>query len=196
MVFRRHSSVASAALVMGLVLLTFPLLGATSGASSSHLSKAPSLFSLTVAGPSGFVSAGVNPTTGRRTGAINIVEARAAGCDPTTLSASEWVGSVQRYFEHDTARPQAALILCVTQMRSANDAAGIRTRLLAGIGSSAIRLKDIPGAYLHATTGTAEEIFFAKGIYFVRVVSTDPAGSAMALTLGQNLTQREYLRLP
>jgi hypothetical protein len=174
-----------------MVLLTFPLLGATSGAANS-----PTLVSLTVAGPSGFKSAAVNPTTGRRTGVINIVEARSAGCDPTTLSASQWVGSVQRYFEHDTARPQASLILCVTRMRSANDAAAIRSRLLAAIGSSAISLKDIPGAYLHATSGTVEEIFFAKGDYFVRVVSTDPAGSAMALTLGQNLTQREYVRLP
>jgi hypothetical protein len=103
---------------------------------------------------------------------------------------------VQRYYEHDTARPQASLILCVTQMRTSSDAAAIRSRLLAAIGSSAISLKDIPGAYLHASSGTAEEIFFAKGDYFVRVISTDPAGSAMALTLGQNLTHREYARLP
>jgi hypothetical protein len=150
---------------------------------------------LTVAAPSGFKSAAVNPISGRRTGVINFAEAGAADCDPTTLIASQWVGSVERFFEHDTARPQATLILCVTQFRTANDAAAVRTRILNAIGSSAIRLKDIPAAYLHAS-GTSEEIFFAKGAYFVRVISTDPVGSAMALTLGQNLTQREYNRLP
>jgi hypothetical protein len=187
---RRHFTVASVALIAGMVLLTVPILGATSGAASTALT------SLVVAGPSGFKSAAVNPTTGQRTGVISIAVARSADCDPTTLSASQWVGSVQRYYEHDTARPQASLILCVTQMRTSSDAAAIRSRLLAAIGSSAISLKDIPGAYLHASSGTAEEIFFAKGDYFVRVISTDPAGSAMALTLGQNLTHREYARLP
>src|SRR5271155_1448591 len=196
MILRRHSSVATAALVVGLVLLTFAFIGATSGAASSHLSKAPSLVSLTVAGPSGFKSAAVNPTTGLRTGVIDISVAKSASCDPTTLSASQWVGSVLRYYEHDTARPQATLILCVTQFRTANDAAAVRSRLLTAIGSSAITLKDIHGAYLHATSDSAEELFFAKGVYFVRVVSTGPAGTAMALTLGQNLPQREYVRLP
>jgi hypothetical protein len=105
------------------------------------------------------------------------------------------VGSVQRYFEHDTSRPQAVLILCVTQLRSASDAVAIRSRLLTAIGTSVVTLQDIPGAYLHAS-GTSEEIFFAKGDYFVRVTSTDPVGSAMALTLGQNLARREYVRLP
>jgi hypothetical protein len=102
---------------------------------------------------------------------------------------------VQRYFEHDTARPQATLTLCVTQFRTANEAATLRSHLVTTIGSSVVKLADISGAYLHAS-GTSEEIFFAKGVYFVRVVSTDPVGSAMALTLGQNLTQREYVRLP
>jgi hypothetical protein len=176
-----------------MVLLTFPLLSAPSGAASSRTSK--TLASLVVAGPAGFKSAAVNPTTNRRTGAINIVEASSASCDTTTLSASQWVGSVQRYFEHDIDRPQATLTLCVTQFRTASEAAALRSHLVTTIGSSIVKLADISGAYLHAS-GTSEEILFAKGVYFVRVVSTDPVGSAMALTLGQNLTQREYVRLP
>jgi hypothetical protein len=194
MTIRRHSTLITATLVVGMVLLAFPLLGTASGAANSH-AKTTALASLTVAAPSGFKSAAVNPTSGRRTGSISFAVAGSAGCDPTALSASEWVGSVQRYFEHDSARPQATLILCVTQFRTAAYATAIRTRLLTVIGSSAVRLKDIPGTWLHAS-GTSEEIFFAKGVYLVRVVSTDPVGSAMALTLGQNLTQREYNRLP
>jgi hypothetical protein len=190
---RRHLTVAIAASVMGMVLLSIPLLGAPSGAVSAQ--KAPSLVSLTVGAPSGYHTDPTDQTSGGRTGRININEASSADCVPTSLSPAQWVGSVLRYFDKDAARPQSYLILCVTQMRTANEAAAVRTRLLTLIGSSAIRLKDIPGTYLHAT-GPAEELFFAKGVYFVRVVSTDLVGSAMGLTLGQNLTAREYARLP
>ena len=192
---RRHSTVATAALVAGMVLLTFPLLGAPSGAASSHLSKASSLVSLVVSGPTGFKSEPVDPTNHVRTGRINIVEARSAECDPTSLSPNQWVASVQRYFDKNPARPQSSLILCVTQFRTANQATANRNRILSAIGSSIVKLKDIPGAYLH-TSGSAEQIFFAKGDYFVRMVSVDPAGSAMALTLGMNLAHREFVRLP
>lgn len=105
------------------------------------------------------------------------------------------MATVLRFFDKDAARPQSTLILCVTQLRTANEAAAVRNRLVAAIGSSVIKLKDIPGAYLHAV-GAAEQIFFAKGVYFVRVVSTDLVGSAMGLTLGMNLAHREYARLP
>jgi hypothetical protein len=191
MSFRRYSTVASAALVMGMVFLTIPLLGAPSGAASSP----KTLVSLTVTGPNGYKTDPTDQTSGGRTGQITIAEASSADCDPTTLSPGQWVGSVLRYFDKNPARPQSYLILCVTQMRTANDAAAVRARLLTAIGSSVIRLKDIPGTYFYAT-GPAEQIFFAKGVYFVRVVSTDLAGTAMGLTLGQNLTAREYARLP
>lgn len=191
---RRHSTVATAALVMGMVLLTFPLLGAPSGAASSHLSKAPSLVSLVVAGPSGYTSEARDPTNKFRTGRINLSQASSTECDPTTLSAGQWVASVLRYFDNNSARPQSTLSLCVTQLRTANEAAAVRNRLVAVIGSSVIKLPDIPGAYLHAV-GSAEQIFFAKGVYFVRIVSTDTVGTAMGLTLGENLAHREYVRI-
>jgi hypothetical protein len=174
-----------------MVLLTLPILGATSGAAG----KAPTLVSLTVAGPSGFKSDPTDQTSGGRTGRINIGEASSADCDPTTLSPAQWVGSVLRYFDNDAARPDSYLILCVTQFRTVHEATAAQSRILALDGSSAIRLKDIPDAYLHAT-GPAEQISFAKGVYLVHVVSTDLEGTAMGLTLGQNLTAREYARLP
>jgi hypothetical protein len=192
---RRHSTVATAALVAGMTLLSFPVLSATSGAANAHVSKSPTLVSLVVAGPSGFKSEPTDPSSGDHTGRVTLAVATSAECDPTALSPGQWVATVLRYFDKDAARPAASLILCVTQLRTTNDAAMDRARILNAIGSSAVRLKDIPGAYLHSV-GDAEEIFFAKGDYFVRVVSADVEGTAMGLTLGQNLTQREYNRLP
>jgi hypothetical protein len=192
---RRHTALASAVLVAGMVFLTMPVLGTASGAANSHLGNTAGLASLVVAGPTGFKSEAVDPKSRIHTGRINIVAARSADCDPTTLSPSQWTASVLRYFDKNPARPQGFMTLCVTQFRTASEAIANRTRILAAIGTSAISLKDIPGAYLHAV-GASEQIFFAKGVYFVRVVSTDVSGTAMALTLGQNLTQREYNRLP
>jgi hypothetical protein len=179
-----------------LALVTVPTLSAASGAANAHASTA-SLTSLVVAGPPGYKSEAIDKVSRDRTGRINIKVAASADCDPTTLSPKQWRASVLRYFDNDRARPMTTLILCVTQLRTPADATAVGRRLLAAIGSSAVQLKDIPGATLHAV-GTSEQIFFAKGDYFVRVVSTDsaPQTTAMALTLGSNLAHREYVRLP
>jgi hypothetical protein len=171
------------------------MVATSSGAANAHAAKTPTLLSLVVSAPSGFKSSPTDPTSRDRTGSVNIKVAGSADCDPTTLPPAQWVASVLKYYDDDASRPNAALIICVTQFRTASDATANRIRILSAIGSSAIALKDIPGTYLHAVAST-EQIFFAKGVYFVRVTSTDVSGTAMALTLGQNLTLREYNRLP
>jgi hypothetical protein len=183
-------------MVAGIVLLALPTFGTPSGALTSH-AKAPSLLSLVVGAPGGFKTESKDLVSGGRTGSINISEASSADCDPTNLGGGQWVASVLRYFDDSTAAPQTYEILCVTQLKTAHEATANRNRLLAAIGSSAIALTDIPGAYLHAV-GPAEMIFFAKGVYLVRVVSTDvtPQSTALALTIGKVLAHREYVRLP
>jgi hypothetical protein len=191
---RRRSSPFALSLIAGVVLCSMTTLSSPSGATGAS-TKHSTLVPLVVAGPGGFFSDTKDETSGGRTGVINFNEASSADCSPTDLNRHQWVGSVLRYFDNNTADPETYVILCVTQFQSAQGAVANRNYLVAHGGSSRLRSAPIPGAYLN-WSGPANIIYFSKGVYFVFVVGVDESKVAKGLAIASNVALRQYRRLP
>lgn len=191
---RRLSPWIIGTLVAGLITVTLPLVSATSGATNSH-AKTPTLLSLVVSGPAGFVSDSKDQTSGGATGRIQFSEATFTDCDPAGLTHGIWVASVLRYFDNNPADPESYVILCVTQLRNASDAVKNRNAVAALGGSKAPASIHVPSAHLN-TVGPANQISFSKGNYFVWVVAVDLTSLPKGLAIASNVALREYARLP
>jgi hypothetical protein len=192
-IFRQSSIIEVVA--AGVILISLQFLGVPSGASNARLSKAVSLQSLVVSNVSGFTSESVDKVGGGPTGRIDFNESTSADCDPSGLTRSGWVASELRYFDNDANDPETYLLLCVTQLRTAQDAVVNRKEVIALGGASQSSAVHVPGAYVHAV-GPAVQIFFIKGIYFVWIVATTLSSNVKALPLGATLAHREYALLP
>ncbi len=182
-------------LATGLILLSLQCFGVSSGASNVRASNGASLDSLVVSSASGFKSESVDKVGGGPTGQIGFSEATSADCDPAGLVRGRWEGSVLRYFDSNPSAPETYLILCVTRLRTAQEAIANRNRVIALGGASPSSALKLPGGYEHAV-GPALQIFFAKGTYFVWIVATSLSSTVKVLALGASLAQREYALLP
>jgi hypothetical protein len=188
--------------LFSLILLTsgafagsFQIAEAPSGAANTGELSRVALQSLVVSNFSGFTSESTDRVGGGPTGKINFNEAKSADCDPAGLSRTQWVSSVLRYFDNSSADPETYLLLCVTQLRTAHDAAVNFQRVSAISKPSGSLGTQAPGA-LHHSVGPANQIFFAKGDYFVWIVATSLSPTVKALVLGTSLAHRQYIKLP
>jgi hypothetical protein len=166
------------------------------------------LDSLVATTPSGFTAEATDKNGGGRAGSIGIAEASSADCDgvgQTHLQQDRWTASQLRYFDNNPTYPTTYVLLCVTELDSASDAAQDQEQLLTqehgslgGLPAPApFSVPGIPDA-AGFVVGAARQIFFAKTKYFVFVVSASasPSGLAAGQSLVTNEALAQYQRLP
>jgi hypothetical protein len=169
-----------------------------------------SLSSFVVPTPQGFTSERTDKLGGGPTGPQGLNEASSADCDPGQVREDHWVASELRYFDDDPAYPTAYLLMCLTLLGSSADVAANQQQVVSlsehppiAFRSSKLpppkffAVSSIPGAegvYL-GKQGFIDQVFFAKGPYFVFVVGTDLTGDAAQL-LATGLAKSQYGRLP
>jgi len=165
------------------------------GASDSRASKRVTLQSVVISRVSGFVSEVIDKVGGGPTGRIGFSETESADCNPAALVRGQWTGSVLRYFDSNRQMPETYEILCVTQLRTGSEATTDRNHVTATIGSGISRLRGSESIYSHSV-GPTEQLYFAKGPYFVWVVATSLSSVSRAAPIATLLARRQYALLP
>lgn len=114
------------------------------------------------------------------------------------LQDDHWTASELRYFDNNPTYPTTYILLCVTELGSASDAAQDQEQLvrqahgsLAGLPApTPFAVTAIPNA-AGFVVGAARQIFFARSKYFVFVVTASASPSGLAA--GQSLVTDEAL---